>query len=84
MKADGSLCHACDRARNPQTHDEIRATLAAGRQAHMEAIQQAIASGFPADELNHGEEVFASVTRQVRTICQTVGTDTPMVLAVLS
>lgn len=80
---DGTYCHADSPLGNQHSDDDVRLVLASSRQAHMLAIQFAIARGFPVDELNHGEEAFANVTRQMRTICQAVGTDAPMVLGVI-
>lgn len=73
---DGTYCHAGD----PTSIRDFRAALEAHRRAGLLLQQQAIAAGYPADELEHDEQAACAASRQMRRLCRTVGVDAPMVL----
>lgn len=77
MRLDGTYCHGDTRASIPN----LRAALEAHRQAGLLLQQQAIAAGYPADELEHDELAACAAGGQLRRLCRTVGVDAPMVLA---
>ena len=72
--------HAC--GCNPHILD-TRAALEASRRAHMRLVQQAIAAGYPADELRHDEAGSAAAVGQLIVVCSAVGVRAPMVLGVI-
>ena len=80
---DGSLCHADASRGNSLSHDGLRAALEASRRAHMRLVQQAIAAGYPADELRHDEAGSAAAVGQLIVVCSAVDVRAPMVLGVI-
>lgn len=79
MKADGILSHATDVLCNPVSDD--RGRLDAARQAHMLAIQGAIAGSVVSmGEISHDMDAFNSAVRQLVFICGTTNGKAPMFL----
>lgn len=62
---------------------DFRAALQAHRQAGLLLQAQAIAAGYPAEELEHDEQAVFAAGGQLRRLCRTVGVDAPMVLGVI-